>query len=505
MKTKINTGSSVNKIPLVLTSCLTAAVIPLSIAGPAVVVPSINQALGGSAIELSWVINAYILTYGSATMAAGSLADIHGRKKLWLLGLLLFAIVTAAIPYMPSVFWVDILRLIQGLGAAAAFAGSMAALTQEFEGYQRTRIFSLIGTTFGAGAAFGPFLAGLLIDTLGWPWVFWLPSLVALAASILVSIYARETRDPEAEGLDWPGAITFTLSLAVFTYGIILAPEKGWGNSTVLTTLICAVVVFIMFIAIERQRSKPMLDLSLFANARFVGVQLLAIAPAYAYVVLLVILPARFIGVEGYSALEAGQMMITLSAPLLIVPFIAGQLARWINVGVLSGLGLIISALGLFWLGYGISADTVAERLWPMLIIGIGIGLPWGLMDGLAVSVVPKERAGMATGIFNAVRLAGDGIALAVVGAVLSAHIASGLNTLGSVPTDILSEISTRLAMSDLNNAVAIHPSLDKSLLYKVYEEAFRYQFILLAVAAAITAILVFILLGKVKSHSESK
>ncbi|MQL50511.1 MFS transporter [Photorhabdus khanii] len=505
MKTKINTGASVNKIPLVLTACLTAAVIPLSIAGPAVVVPSINQALGGSAIELSWVINAYILTYGSATMAAGSLADIHGRKKLWLLGLLLFAVVTAAIPYMPSVFWVDILRLIQGLGAAAAFAGSMAALTQEFEGYQRTRIFSLIGTTFGAGAAFGPFLAGLLIDTLGWPWVFWLPSLVALAASILVSIYARETRDPDAEGLDWPGAITFTLSLAVFTYGIILAPEKGWGNSIVLTTLICAVIVFIVFIVIERQRSKPMLDLSLFANARFVGVQLLAIAPAYAYVVLLVILPARFIGVEGYSALEAGQMMIALSAPLLIVPFIAGQLARWINVGVLSGLGLIIAAIGLFWLGYGISGDTTAERLWPMLVIGIGIGLPWGLMDGLAVSVVPKERAGMATGIFNAVRLAGDGIALAVVGAVLSAHIASGLNTQGSVPTDILSEISTRLAMSDLHNAVAIHPSLDKSLLYKVYEEAFRYQLIALAVAAAITAILVFILLGKVKFHSESK
>ncbi|KGM27431.1 MFS transporter [Photorhabdus luminescens] len=505
MKSQINIGSSANKAPLVLTACLTAAVIPLSIAGPAVVVPSINKALGGSAVELSWVINAYILTYGSATMAAGSLADTHGRKKLWLFGLFLFAVVTAAIPYMPSVFWVDILRLIQGLGAAAAFAGSMAALTQEFDGHQRTRIFSLIGTTFGAGAAFGPFLAGLLIDSLGWPWVFWLPALVALVASILVSLYARETRDPNAEGLDWPGAITFTSSLAAFTYGIILAPEKGWGDSTVLATLICSIIIFIIFIIIERQRSRPMLDLSLFANARFVGVQLLAIAPAYAYVVLLVILPARFIGVEGYSAFEAGQMMITLSAPLLIVPFIAGQLARWINVGIISGMGLIIAAGGLFWLGYGISGDTTAERLWPMLIIGIGIGLPWGLMDGLAVSVVPKERAGMATGIFNAVRLAGDGIALAVVGAILSAHISSGLSTLSNIPADILSEISTRLAMSDLSNAVAISPSLDKSLLHKVYEEAFQYQFITLAVAAAITAMLVFILLGKVKSHGESK
>ena len=495
------------KAPLIVTGCLTAAVIPLSIAGPAVVVPSINQVLGGSTAELTWIINAYILTYGSATLAAGSLADTYGRKRVWLSGMLLFALITAAIPFMPSVFWIDILRLIQGLGAAAAFAGAMAALTQEFEGHARTRVFSLIGTTFGVGAAFGPLLAGLLIDTLGWQWVFFLPALVALLSSVLIAAFARETRDPDATGLDWSGAISFTTGLAVLTYGIILAPEQGWSHTSVLACLMSAAMLLAAFIVIERRQAKPMLDLSLFTNARFVGVQVLAIAPAYAYIVLLVMLPARFIGVEGYSALAAGQMMIALSAPLLVVPFIAGMLARWINVGVLSGMGLVIAAAGLGWLGLTLSGDAHSTRLLAMLVIGIGIGLPWGLMDGLAVSIVPKERAGMAAGIFNVVRLAGDGMAIAVVGAMMSANIHSGLAT--AVPNDgsgqaanaDLVEVSNRLAMSDLQNALVHLPTAGRSLLLQAYEAAFRFQLFVLAGAAAATAILVLVLLGMVRSH----
>ncbi|WP_390348922.1 MFS transporter [Variovorax boronicumulans] len=499
--------STVQSAPLVLTACLTAAVIPLSIAAPAVVIPSINQALGGSTLELTWIVNAYMITYGSATLAAGSLADIHGRKRLWLIGMIIFAMVTAAIPFMPSVLWIDILRLLQGVGAAAAFAGAMAALTQEFSGHARTRVFSLIGTTFGAGAAFGPFLAGLLIDTLNWKWVFFLPALVAVIASFMVKTFARETRDPEATGLDWPGAISFTAGLAILTYGIILAPEKGWGNASVLGFFACAAGLLAAFIMIERRQAKPMLDLSLFTNARFVGVQLLAVAPAYAFIVLLIMLPARFIGVEGYSALEAGQMMIALSSPLLLVPFIAGQLARWFNVGVLAGVGLVIAAIGLIFLAYTISDTAHSSRLTAMLVIGIGIGLPWGLMDGLAVSVVPKEQAGMATGIFNAIRLAGDGLAFAAVGAILSASVHSNLlastsdQVSGHPAANALVEASNRLAIGDLQNAMIHLPAIGRTLLMQAYESAFHFQLLVLAVASAATAVVVFFLLGKVKTH----
>lgn len=507
MKTDISQDASGKKSALVLTACITAALIPLSIAGPAVIIPTISRSLGGSTIELNWIVNAYILTYGSTTLAAGSLADTYGRKRIWLTGLLLFACITAAIPFAPNVFWIDILRLIQGVGAAAAFAGCMASLTQIFEGYARTRIFSLIGTTFGAGAALGPFFAGSLVDTIGWQWAFWFPALTAALGSVLVAMLATETIDPHATGLDWAGAITFTTALGAFTYAIILGPEHGWLSTAVIATFSVSIGLFLAFVLIEISQARPMLDLSLFRNPRFVGVQVLAVAPAYSYVVLLVLIPAKFIGMDGHSAFEAGRLMIALSAPLLMIPFIAGILARWISINVLSGIGLLIAAGGLVWLGFSLSSSNEMSSIAPMLIIGTGIGLPWGLMDGLAVSVAPKERAGMATGIFNAVRLAGDSIALAVVGALLSSQIFYRLSVAPStsVPLTSLVEASNRLALGDLANASRAFPYTNGDVLMEAYESALQYLLSSLGAAAAFTALILLVLLGSKNCFAESR
>lgn len=497
----ISTKGPAARAALVLTACLTAALIPLSIAGPAVLVPAIGRELGGSAVALTWLINAYLLTYGSATLAAGSLADTYGRKRVWLAGIALFSIVTAAIPAAPSVVWIDILRLVQGIAASAAFAGCMAALTQEFTGHARMRVFSLIGTTFGAGAAFGPLVCGILVDTLGWRAAFLFPALLGVAASILVAATARDSRDPGAAGLDWPGAISFTAALAIFTYGILLAPQEGWSSPWIVGLLAAAALIFAGFIAVERHRAWPMLDLSLFRSPRFVGVQVLAVAPAYTYVALIVLLPARLIGIDGYGAMAAGQLLIALSAPLLVVPVLAGLLLRWIGAGVLSGVGLLVAAIGLGWLGDAMAAGAAGPAIvMPLLLIGIGIGLPWGLMDGLAVSVVPKEQAGMAAGIFNVVRLAGDGLALAAVGAVLSARIAGGLPA--STDAAGRAEATARLAMSDLASAIAASPGLGRPVLLQVYEAAFRFQLFTMAAVAVILAIAVFALFGR--SHAVS-
>ncbi|WP_085597394.1 MULTISPECIES: MFS transporter [unclassified Pseudomonas] len=492
---------------LLLTACMTAVLIPLSIAGPVVTVPSISRVLGGSAVELNWVSNAYLLTYGSATMAAGSLADVYGRKLLWLLGMLVYVLVTAAIPLAPTVLVLDVLRLVQGLGAAAAFAGAMAALAQEFHGRDRTKMFSMIGTTFGLGAAFGPLVAGFLVDTLGWRWVFWLPALLGVLVVLFVQISARESRDPNAAGLDWPGAISFTTTLGLFTYAILLVPENGWGSRVVIGSLLASAVLLAIFIAIETHVRRPMLELSLFRSARFIGVQVLAAAPAYTYVVLILLLPMRLMGIDGQSAFEAGCFMIALSAPLLVLPFVAAYLARWLTAGVISGIGLLIAAVGLAWLGVAMASGTLANSVAPLIVIGVGIGLPWGLMDGMAVSVVEKERAGMATGIFNAVRLTADGVAIAVVGAILSARILGDLSRAGiagAEPT-VLKEAANRLAISDVTHAVSLLPGAARELLLQVYNAAFEFQFYLLAGAAVITALVVFAALGSVRTHEESE
>lgn len=497
---------------MLLAGCLTGVLIPLCFTGPAVVLPSISQALGGSAVELNWVINGYILTYGSAMMAAGSLTDIHGRKRVWLIGLVLFSLVTAAIPFSPTVLWMDILRLAQGLGGAAAFAGAMSSLAQEYEGHARTRAFSLLGTTFGVGLAFGPLVSGALVDSLGWPWVFWATAAIGLATLALAAGSARESRDPEATGLDWPGAITFTAALALLTYGVLLAPEEGWLQAPVVASLLGAACMAVAFVRVEKRARRPMLDLALFREAKFVGVQILAASPAFFYVVLIILLPARFIGIDGQGALEAGRLMIALSAPLLVVPFLAGVLARWITAGILSAAGLAITAAGLFWLARATGAGGgSAGIIVPLLIIGVGIGIPWGLMDGLAVSVVAKERAGMATGIFNAVRVSADGVAIAVVGAVLAGLIQGGLaNPPPGLPSPVavaparIAEASNRLAMGDLAQTLPLAPGWSEAGLAAVYDDAFGLTLWLLAAGALATALLVLALLGRVRTHEDA-
>jgi fumarate reductase subunit D len=272
---------------------------------------------------------------------------------------------------------------------------------------------------------------------------------------------------------------------------VLQAPETGWSDPFVIALLAGALVLMALFVRIELVSPRPMLDLSLFRYGRFVGVQLLAAAPAYAFVVLLILLPIRFVGIEGIDAVAAGRMMMALSAPLLVLPLLAGWLSRWIAPAVICGLGLMISAAGLAWLSFMPAGGDVAAMLAPMAVIGLGISLPWGLMDGLAVSVVPSERAGMATGIFSTVRVAGEGVALAIVSAVLSALTASHLSG------EQVREGAQKLVTGDVAGAATALPQLARSALIQGYGEAFATLLHLLAGITVITAIVVFVFLGR--------
>lgn len=483
--------SPADKALVLLSVCLAAIAMPLTFTGPAVTLPAIAETLGGSPVALNWVTNAFMLTFGSALMAAGALADSFGRKRVFLIGVAGFALSSLALVEARSILIFDLLRALQGVAAAAAFAGGMAALAQEFTGPGRMRAFSVVGASFGAGLSFGPISSGLMAQTFGWPSIFLTVVALTLASFIIGVLVLRDSRDPAARGLDWPGTISFTLALTLFTYGVLQAPETGWSDPFVIALLVGALALMALFVRIELISPRPMLDLSLFRYGRFVGVQLLAAAPAYAFVVLLILLPIRFVGIEGIGAVAAGRMMMALSAPLLVLPLLAGWLSRWIAPAVICGLGLMISAAGLAWLSFMPAGGDVSAMLAPMALIGIGISLPWGLMDGLAVSVVPSERAGMATGIFSTVRVAGEGVALAVVSAVLSALTSGHLNG------EQAREGAQKLVTGDLAGAAAALPQLARSALIEGYGEAFATLLHLLAGITVITAIVVFVFLGR--------
>ncbi|MER9302030.1 MFS transporter [Mesorhizobium sp. M0496] len=490
MTLKTRTGPAERWLVL-LSVCLAAMTMPLTFTGPAVALSRIAADLGGSPIELNWVTNAFMLAFGASLMAAGALADNLGRKRIFLAGLGLYVLATLGSMFAPDIVWLDVLRAVQGIGSAAAFAGGASALAQEFEGHLRLRAFSFLGTSFGIGLAFGPIASGLLIDAFGWRSIFLLVAALAIAAAMLGLRTIRESRDPDATGVDWAGAGTFTIALASLTYGVLQAPQSGWSNPLVITLLAASAIFFVAFVVVERRVHRPMLDLTLFAYPRFVGVQFLAAAPAYAFVVLLVLLPIRFIGIEGMSEIKAGQLMICLSAPLLILPMLAGQLARWVAPATICGVGLLVAAAGLVWLSRVVPVDSALVA--PLMLIGVGIALPWGLMDGLAVSVVPRERAGMAVGIFNTTRVACEGVALAIVMATLSGFNAAQLTAQGMASPVDAAAAAQLLVTGNVGATAQYLPMASATILIQAYETAFDRLLIVLAAITVMTAIVVFL------------
>jgi len=499
-----NTAGGDGKLLILAAICMAALVLPLSFSGGALATPAIGRELGGSAVALTWITNAFMLSFGSLLMAAGALADQFGRKKLFAIGMAGFTLTSLALAFAPTVGWLDALRAVQGVAAAAALASGSAALAQEFEGHALTRAFSMLGTTFGIGLAFGPLVAGLLIDAFGWRAIFLTTAAIGSVALVFGIPRMRETRDPEAAGLDWPGTITFSSTLALFTFGVIQAPESGWGSPLIVGILGLSALLLGAFIVIEKRAERPMLDLSLFRYFRFVGVQLLPIGTCFCYIVLVVILPQRFIGVEGMSEIDAGWLMVALSLPLLVVPVLVASMTRWVSAGVLSGIGFVIAAVGLQWLGAAGVGRIKLFLILPMLMIGIGAGMPWGLMDGLAVSVVPKDRAGMATGIFNTARVAGEGVTLAIVSAILAA-LAHGVldRTAGGASGAQLSQAAQRIATSDIAKAAAVLPDAGRQMLVSVYAESFQVLIHILTVVTVLAAAAAFGLLGRTPKPPE--
>jgi len=472
---------------VLLCICMASAAMPMVFTGPAVALGGIADELSASAAALAWVTNAFMLAFGSCLLTAGALADRLGRRRVFFCGVALFLVASLALAVAPGMWAFNLLRGLQGIAGAAIFAGGAAALAQEFEGEARTWAFSWLGTSFGVGLVLGPVTAGALTAAWGWRAIFALVVVLMVLAVLLGLRAMRESRDPGAGRFDWAGALVIMQALTALTCAVLLSAQRGVADRMVLAGLAAAALLFAVFVGIERRAPAPMLDLSLFRYRRFIGIQLLAAAPAYAFVVLLVLLPIRFAGIESMAPGLTGWLMAALSAPLLVLPLAAGRATRWCSPGTLCGAGLLVAAAGLLWLAQ--ARDGLAA-IPAMVLIGIGISLPWGLMDGLAVSVVPVERAGMAAGIFSTTRVAGEGVALALVGAMLAGLIRQRLPALSDP-----SATAELLAAGRLAEALQGHAGLAPELLARAYEDAFSRLLQGLSAITVLTALVVLVFL----------
>ncbi|MFE3458132.1 MFS transporter [Nocardiopsis aegyptia] len=395
---------------------LSTLVFPLSITGASTALPEMQARLGGGLAAAQWVVNAYNACFAAFLVVAGSVADAVGRRRVYAAGVGLFLLSGVLVPFVQDVGGLVVLRALGGVGAAAAVAGGTSLLAAAFEGPARARAFGLLGTVLGAGTAFGPAVSGLLVQSLGWRSAFVAPALVAGAVLLLVPLL------PSSRGtgrrVDALGATLFTLGLSALLAALVEGPERGLPAA--VGGLVVAALLLGAFVLVERGRREPLVDLALLADRGFVAYALAAATFMAVLVPLLVYLPSYLIAVVGLSAARTGLWLLMLTVPTLLLPTVGAELAaRLPHTAVVTG-ALVLSgtgAVGLLMLGPDVTPLVLAV---PFVLIGAGVGLTNGLIDGLAVGSVPAERAGTAAGVFNAVRLTLETVAIAVVGAVLA-------------------------------------------------------------------------------------
>jgi MFS family permease len=395
--------------------CLAVLIVPLGLSAPPVALPTIGQDLHAGAAPLQWVVNSYNVIAASLMMAAGALADLIGRKRVFAFGVGLYGVSSLMAALATNIYVLDVARGLAGAAAAAIMTAGAAALAGMFEGRPRIRAFSFIGVTIGAGLALGPSTSGLLINSLGWRSIFF-AQVILVAVSLAGFVLVKESKNPDATHVDRPGTVTFTGALFLFTLAIVEGPEQGWGNPEVLLFFAGALVLLLGFIAAERRSSQPMFNLALFREPRFIAINLLATAVSFGFVGVMVLLPFYLIGAVGMSSAGSGLIMLMLTGPVLVFPLVSGRLvSSGVPMRLVLAIGLLVAAAGCAWLTVISPGVTWAGLLGPLLTIGVGIGLIYGLMDGAAVSTVEPARAGMAVGMFNTIRLASEAVAVAVM------------------------------------------------------------------------------------------
>jgi EmrB/QacA subfamily drug resistance transporter len=381
--------------------------------------PSIREDLGASFSDLQWVVDAYVLTLAAVVLTAGSIADRIGRKPMFLVGLGIFSVSSLAIALSPSIGFLIGGRALQGVGGAIMFALSLALLAQEFKpGRERATAMGVYGATIGIAVALGPLVGGALTDSLGWESVFYVNVPIGLAAIAMTVAKVSDSRDPNATSIDWPGVLTFSTALFAAVLALVRGNGDGWGSTHIVALLAGAAVLMIAFVVIEARSKEPMLPLELFRNRSFTGVQIAAFSISASLFALFLYLTLYLQGFLGNSPLDAGLKYLPVTLVSFFVAAGAGGAITRVPARILLSIGLALVGVGILLIGGREVGDSWTALLPGFAITGAGSGLVNVVIADVALSVVPKERSGMASGINDTFRQVGVAVGIAIWGAL---------------------------------------------------------------------------------------
>jgi EmrB/QacA subfamily drug resistance transporter len=397
-----------------------------------VALPAIEKALDASFSDLQWVVDAYALALATCVLTAGALADLFGRKRVFVIGIILFTIASAACGIAVDPLFLIIARGLQGIGGAAMFATALALISQEFHGKERGTAFGIWGATIGLAVAIGPLVGGMLTSWLSWRWIFLVNIPIGIGAVALAVTKLRESSDPEHSRLDPVGLVTLTGGLFCLILALIEGNSRGWSSALIIGLFIAAAVLLTAFGVSQAVQETSMIDLTLFRRPAFVGAQITAFAISSTIFAMFLYLTLYMQDVLRLSPLETGVRFLPLSLVSFLAAPLAGRLSARMPIRVLLGAGLALCAVSL-WLMSGITVHSSWTTLLAGFVVGgVGIGFVNAPLASTAVSTVQQERAGMASGINNTFRQLGIATGIAALGAIFQSKVgASGFGAPG--------------------------------------------------------------------------
>ena len=396
-----------------------------------VALPSIQSDLGASIGGLEWTVNGYTLSFAVLLATGGRLGDIFGRRRMFLTGIVIFAVSSATAGLAPDATALVISRIVQGAGAALMMPGTLSIITDAFPAHERGKA---MGTWAGVSAlalAIGPVLGGFLTESVSWRAIFYINIPVAIGAVAATLFAVRESRDTSVgRDVDYGGVAVLTIGLTALVLALVEGNSWGWGSAQVLGLIALAVIALPAFVMVENRVKAPMVQFDLLSDRNFLGAIVVAMIISFAMLGVFFFLALYMQDILGYSPLEAGVRFLPSTLMIVLVAPVAGRLADRFGPRWLIGGGLLLVAASLFSFS-GIAVDSGYLDLLPgFMLLGIGIAMTMSPMTSAAMNAVPVQKAGIASGVLSMFRMVGGSLGIAVTGAIFQGLVSSKLDTL---------------------------------------------------------------------------
>ncbi len=408
-----------------------------------VALPTIGKELQFSQDNLSWVINAYTLTFGGFLLLGGRLADLLGRRRLFIAGLIVFSLASLLGGLATNDIQLIVARAFQGLGAALVSPAALSIVTTTFrEGAERNKALGVWGAVAGAGGAAGVLLGGLLTEYLGWEWVLWVNVPIGLGAAFLAPRLLPESRDEvEDRSFDVPGALAVTAGLALLVYSIVNAESAGWSSAQTIVGIGGALALIGAFLFIETRARKPLMPLNTFRLQTLRGANVVGILIGMSLFSMFFFISLYLQQVLGYSALDAGLAYLPLSIVIILSAGAASQLVTRLGFKPTLMTGLLLVAAGLLWFTQiSIDGTFAVDVLGPSMIAGAGLGFSFVPVTIAAVTGTRPDQAGLASGLINTSQQVGGALGVAIL-ASIATSVSGGIDPRGRLDPAQLAQL----------------------------------------------------------------